>query len=322
MSKSRGNVILPQTVINSLGADVLRLWVAATDYRGEMSVSDEILKRTSDAYRRIRNTARFLLGNLHGFDPAEDALDPDSLVALDRWAIARARAVQTDIADYYEKYEFHRVYQNVHNFCVLDMGGFYLDVIKDRLYTTGVDSVPRRSAQTALYHIAEAMVRWIAPILSFTAEEIWASMPGDRGDSVFLSTWHEIPHVADDDIDWGRVTTVREHVGKELETLRDAGTIGSGLEADVTVSASGDRYAALAALGDELRFVFITSDAHAEEVDGTSEDVVVSAVASAGDKCIRCWHRRADVGSVDAHPEICGRCAGNVDGPGEERRFA
>ncbi len=202
------------------------------------------------------------------------------------------------------------------------MGGFYLDVIKDRLYTTGVDSVPRRSAQTALYHIAEAMVRWIAPILSFTAEEIWASMPGDRGDSVFLSTWHEIPHVADDDIDWGRVTTVREHVGKELETLRDAGTIGSGLEADVTVSASGDRYAALAALGDELRFVFITSDAHAEEVDGTSEDVVVSAVASAGDKCIRCWHRRADVGSVDAHPEICGRCAGNVDGPGEERRFA
>jgi isoleucyl-tRNA synthetase len=323
MSKSLGNIISPQSVFNSLGADVLRLWVAATDYRGEMSASDEILKRTSDAYRRIRNTARFLLGNLDGFDPAEHAVDMESLVALDRWAISRARELQVSIADSYDKYEFHRVYQQVHNFCVLDMGGYYLDVIKDRLYTTGTDSHPRRSAQTAMYHIVEAMVRWIAPILSFTAEEIWQLLPGDRGDSVLLSTWHEIPELAADDIQWTHVMEVREQVGKELEVLRDAGTIGSGLEAVVSVTASGDCYDALAALGEELRFVFITSDARVEAGSaGEDGGFTVTATASDAEKCVRCWHRRADIGANGAHPEICKRCAGNVDGPVEERRFA
>ncbi len=327
MSKSLGNVVAPQQVVSTLGADILRLWIAATDYRGEIGVSDEILKRMADSYRRIRNTARYLLGNLDGFDPAAHARPVAELTALDRWALGRAAALQQELVAAYDSYEFHRVYQLLHNFCVVDLGAFYLDVLKDRLYTTGRDSGPRRAAQTVLWHLAEAMVRWLAPVLSFTAEEIWRSLPGERPASVLLTTWHGFPALPPAEVDWPRLIGVREVVARVLESLREAGTIGSGLEATVTVFADGDLAAELRRLGEELRFVFITSgadvgplgDAPAGAEGGDGFRVV--AVASTDPKCVRCWHRRPDVGVVPAHPEACGRCAGNVDGPGETRRW-
>jgi isoleucyl-tRNA synthetase len=328
MSKSLGNTIAPQKVVNSLGADILRLWVAATDYSGEMSASDEILKRVADSYRRMRNTTRFLLGNLDGFDPATDLVPVDQLVDLDRWAIRRAAMLQASLLQAYEEYAFHRVYQELHNFCVVDMGGLFLDILKDRLYTTGADSHPRRSAQTAMYYIADAMVRWFAPVLSFTAEEIWQALPGERDKSVFLATFEDLPAVSDKQVDWDALIEVRETVARSLETIRDAGTIGSALEAIVTVYADGALGETLEQLGDELRFVFITSEATvrplgeapADADQGEGYSLVVGA--SEHSKCIRCWHRREDVGSVSGHPEICGRCVTNVDGAGEERAYA
>jgi isoleucyl-tRNA synthetase len=327
MSKSMGNVIAPQKVVSSLGADVLRLWISATDYRGEIAVSDEILKRTADSYRRIRNTFRYLLGNLDGFDPGAHVLPPARLTELDRWALRRAAELQREIVAAYDSYEFHRVYQLLHNFCVVDLGAFYLDVLKDRLYTTGRDSVPRRAAQTVLWHLAEAMVRWLAPVLTFTAEEAWQAMPGPRPASVLLTTWHALPEVPAQTLDWQQVIAVREAVTRCLETLREAGRIGAGLDAAVTVHADGDVAAQLTALGDELRFVFITSAARVAPLEPHPADAVagpgcfVSAVPVDDPKCVRCWHRLPDVGSVAAHPGLCGRCAGNVDGPGEVRRF-
>jgi isoleucyl-tRNA synthetase len=271
---------------------------------------------------------RFLLGNLHGFDPQRDVLETDQLVALDQWAVARAAQMQKSILSVYDDYDFHRIYQQLHNFCVVDMGGFYLDIIKDRLYTTGEDSHSRRSAQTAMYHIAEAMVRWIAPILSFTAEEIWQELPGKRESSVLLTTWYDIPAPAQLDQDWGRMIAVRDTVSKVLEDLRDAGSIGSGLDADVTIYVDGELSATLTELGEELRFLFITSEARVSAADQRPDNAVggdgfwVSAVATGHEKCARCWHRRADVGSVADHPELCARCVVNVDGDGEQRRFA
>jgi isoleucyl-tRNA synthetase len=329
MSKSLGNDLGgPQKIMNTLGADILRLWIAATDYRGEMNISDEILKRMGDSYRRMRNTARFLLGNLHGFKPETDLLAVDDMVALDRWAVHRAGELQRSIEAAYAAYGFHRVYQQLHNFCVVDMGGFYLDIIKDRLYTTGADGRPRRSAQSAMYYISEAMVRWLAPILSFTAEEIWSLLPGERDASVFLSTFYELPEPQDLVADWANLIRVRDTASKALEASRAAGKIGSGLEADVMIYADGEVKAALEQLADELRFVFITSDAAVQPASDRVADAAegdgfwVSVAPSEHPKCIRCWHRRADVGSVDAHPEICARCAGNVDGPGETRVYA
>ncbi|MEJ2523849.1 MAG: class I tRNA ligase family protein, partial [Gammaproteobacteria bacterium] len=334
MSKSLGNVIAPQKVVNSLGADVLRLWVAATDYRGEISVSDEILKRMADSYRRMRNTARFLLGNLHGFDPAKNAVDPQDMLALDRWALERARALQAEVVRAYGDYEFHLIYQKVHNFCVVDMGGFYLDVLKDRLYTTRADSLARRSAQTAMYHVAEAMVRWLAPILAFTSEEIWAGLPGAREESVLFATWHDIPEAParDGDPDWRLLLQIRESVSRELEKLRRADEIGSGLDARVTLYAADDLADRMSGLGDELRFVFITSDAVLEGLDEKPDEAVAlegfegrvfAKVAPVTDeKCVRCWHRRPDVGADPEHPGICGRCVENVAGDGETRRWA
>jgi isoleucyl-tRNA synthetase len=328
MSKSLGNTIAPQTVMKSLGADILRLWVAATDYSGEMSASDEILKRMADSYRRMRNTARFLLGNLNGFDPDRDMIPSAELIDLDRWAVRRAAELQASILSAYENYAFHRVYQELHNFCVVDMGGFYLDVLKDRLYTTGSDSHPRRSAQTAMYHIAEAMVRWLAPILSFTADEIWAELPGERPESVFLTDFEALPLDGEVQSNWTTLMRVRDGVSKSLENLRDAGGIGSGLEAEVIVYADEPVRSALEQLGDELRFVFITSTAAVKslaEAPADAEgggDFRVSVRASQQPKCVRCWHRRADVGSVAEHPEICGRCASNITSAGETRSFA
>jgi isoleucyl-tRNA synthetase len=304
------------------------LWVAATDYSGEMSASDEILKRMSDSYRRMRNTARFLLGNLHGFDPATDMVAVDNLVDIDRWAVQRAAQLQSSILEAYETYAFHRVYQELHNFCVVDMGGFYLDILKDRLYTTGAESHPRRSAQTAMYYISEAMARWLAPILSFTAEEIWNDLPGERAPSVLLTQFTELPAEGDTAVAWKSLIGVRETVSKALEDLRDAGGIGSALEATAVIYADGGLKEALQVLGDELRFVFITSaasvqplaDAPADSVKG--EGFRVSVGASQCKKCVRCWHHREDVGSVTEHADICGRCVSNIDGPGEQRLFA
>jgi isoleucyl-tRNA synthetase len=338
MSKSRGNVMAPQKVVNSLGADILRLWVAATDYRGEMSISDEILKRTADSYRRMRNTARFLLANLNGFDPDEHQLAPEQMLALDRWAVDLARRLQDELRDAYTHYQFHMIYQKIHNFCSVAMGGLYLDIIKDRQYTTGQDSIPRRSAQTAMYHILEAMVRWLAPILSFTAEEIWRHMPGgQRGASIFLETWYEqlLPLKASSTFDapyWERLIAVREVVGKELERLRVTGEIGSSLDAEVDLYCDEPLLTDLNKLRDELRFFLITSYARVHSLAAQPEQGAViqlnnqilkmTVKASPHAKCVRCWHHRDDVGQHADHPELCGRCVENVVGAGEQRRFA
>ena len=321
MSKSLGNVIAPQKVMQSLGADVLRLWVSATDYSNEMSVSDEILKRTSDSYRRIRNTARFLLGNLAGFDPATDIVDADQLVALDRWAIGRARALQHEVIEAYRTYQFHVIYQRVHQFCVVDLGGCYLDVIKDRLYTTPTTSLARRSAQTAMHHIAEAMVRWLAPILSFTAEEIWQHLPGPHGASVFHAVWHEFPALPADGIDWDALLALRGEVARELERLRGAGDIGAPLEAEVEIRCPPAELQRLGALGAELRFFLITSAATLI-ADPAVTATTIKVTPTTAPKCVRCWHRLPDVGTHAEHPELCGRCVSNVEGAGEERRHA
>jgi isoleucyl-tRNA synthetase len=337
MSKSLGNVVAPDKVMATLGADVLRLWVAATEYTGEMSVSDEILRRMSDSYRRMRNTVRFLLGNLHGFEPAQ-AVAPDALVALDAWAIARTAALQEEVVAAYRDYQFHTIYQKVHNFCVVDLGGFYLDIIKDRLYTTPADSLPRRSAQTAMFHIVHAMTRWLAPILSFTAEEIWQQLPGKPAASVFLSTWYPLPATpAATTLDWPALLALRGEVQKELEKLREARNIGAPLDAELDIYCLPDAYPRFAELGDELRFITITSAARVHQVNtGLAEAVPVFAGAtgaslsgvwikvtvSAAGKCVRCWHHRPTVGTVAAHPELCERCAGNISGQSEIRRYA
>jgi len=331
MSKSVGNVIAPQQIMNTLGADVLRLWVAAADYRQEMTVSDEILKRVADAYRRIRNTARFLLGNLAGFDPSHDCIGFEQMLPLDRYAVDLAAAVQDEVLDAYANQRYWQIYQRVHHFCSIDMGAFYLDVIKDRLYTLPSDHPARRSAQTAAWHILEALARWLAPVCSFTAEEIWSSMPGERPDSIMLATWYE--GLRHDELDgerarFGRIRAVRDVVGPRLESLRRDKVIGSSLAAEVTLQANGILADDLAAIGDELRFILLTSDVHlgtvaqseaAQEIEGCSLRVAVTPTKHS--KCIRCWQHRADVGSNADHPELCGRCVINVAGGGEHRRW-
>ncbi|KFE44114.1 isoleucine--tRNA ligase [Pseudomonas syringae] len=335
MSKSLNNVVAPQKVNDSLGADIMRLWVSATDYSGEMAVSDQILQRSADAYRRIRNTARFMLSNLTGFNPATDILPAEEMLALDRWAVDRAALLQRELQEHYGEYRFWNVYSKVHNFCVQELGGFYLDIIKDRQYTTAADSTARRSCQTALFHISEALVRWIAPILAFTADELWQYLPGERNESVMLNTWYEglseMP--ADFELDrayWERIMEVKVAVNKEMENLRAAKAIGGNLQAEVTLYAQDSLVADLAKLGNELRFVLITSTASVEPVLDAPADAVVTEVTglklkvvkSGHPKCARCWHHRADVGVDPAHPEICGRCVDNISGSGEVRHYA
>ncbi len=338
MSKSLGNVIAPQKVMNSLGADILRLWVAGADYSAEMTVSDEILKRTADTYRRIRNTLRFLLANLNGFEPAEHLLDNNDMLSLDRWAVARAHELQQEIIEAYHDYNFHIIYQKLHNFCAVDLGGFYLDIIKDRQYTTQKDSVARRSVQTALFHIAEAMCRWLAPILSFTADEVWGAMPGEHSESVQLESWYQGLFALDDNetmnMDfWQQILETRSTVSKQLETLRVDNKIGSSLDAEVTVYCNGELQQSLNKLEDELRFVMITSEAQVSSPDQKPDSAIeatlnngntihIAAEASSHDKCVRCWHHRADVGDNAEHPELCGRCIENITGDGETRRYA
>ncbi|MBX2848034.1 MAG: isoleucine--tRNA ligase [Acidiferrobacterales bacterium] len=333
MSKSLGNVMAPQTVINSLGADVLRLWVASTDYRSEMTISDEILKRSSDSYRRIRNTARYLLGNLDGFEPNQ-MLDYDDLLELDQWAIRLTAQMQRDIEQAYEDFQFHQIYQRLHQFCVVDMGGFYLDILKDRLYTMPKTSRGRLSAQTAMQHILESLVRILAPILSFTAEEIWGHMSGERKDSVLYATSYtgfaDQPTDPKGDDFWKTVISVRNEVSKQIEALRVSGAIGAGLDARVILYADADLFSALNKIKDELRFVLITSDAKVENYAEASDQAVTTELAGLKiivealdhEKCVRCWHRRPDVGHISAHPELCSRCVENIDSKGEVRLYA
>ena len=320
MSKSLGNVVEPQKVINTLGADILRLWVSSADYSAEVSLSDNILKQRADAYRRIRNTCRFLLANLHDFDPAKHAVPTDELLALDRYAIARADALQKTIIAAYENYEFHLIYQQLFNFCAVEMGGFYLDIIKDRQYTIATDNRARRSAQTAIWHILEAMVRWLAPILSFTAEEIWQHMPGAREESVFLSRFYDGLVSYDSAFDaayWADLIRVREDVNVALENARKDGLIGGSLEAALHITAPDATYQNLARLGDELRFLFITSAVSLEKGDA----LAVTVQKADGDKCERCWHILPTVNHDPAYPGLCPRCVENVAHGGETRQY-
>jgi len=334
MSKSKGNVVAPQTIMKTLGADVLRLWVAATDYRGEMSVSDEILKRTSDVYRRLRNTARFLLSNLDGFDPASDSVPPEELLYLDKWVVDRSYELQQEVIAAYDDYEFLQVYQKVHHFCAIDLGGFYLDIIKDRQYTAKEDSLARRSGQTAMYHVVEALTRWLAPITCYTADEIWSYLPGERSESVFLETWYDgLFQLTEGDLlsrdDWAQIIAIREVVSKELEALRQSGAIGASLNAEVELFCSTEIEALLKRLGSELRFVFITSAARVSPITECTDDVIdtelsgvkLKLAVSAHEKCVRCWHHSEDIGQDETHPELCGRCVENVCADGETRVF-
>jgi len=336
MSKSVGNVVAPNKVMKTLGADILRLWVASTDYSGEMSISDEILKRTADSYRRIRNTLRFLLANTNGFEPASHLVASRDMLALDSWIVAETLELQNELKTLYNGYQFHTAVQKIHNFCSETLGGFYLDIIKDRQYTTQVDSLARRSCQSAMYHVIEAMTRWITPILSFTADEVWDNLPGEHEAlGAFTAEWYEglsiynnteiKPEV------WDALELVRTEVTKSLELLRQDGKIGSGLDAEVTIYADQTLLDQLSVISDELRFVLITSEAKLSAlVDGSPDPVKlangssisVHASPSAHEKCVRCWHHRPEVGSNDTHPELCGRCIDNIDGSGEKRQYA
>jgi isoleucyl-tRNA synthetase len=335
MSKSKGNVIPPQSVMKNLGADVLRLWIASTDYRSEMRVSDEILERTSDGYRRLRNTARFLLSSLNDFDPAQDLVATPDLLVLDRWLIDRAYLLQEEVKAAYETYQFQHIYQKVHHFCVLDLGGFYLDIIKDRQYTAKADSLARRSAQTAMYHVIEALTRWLAPIISYTADEIWQFIPGERNESVFLETWYEGLVKLDDNAVmnrdfWQKIMSVRAAVSKELEKSRAKGDIGSSLNAEIELYCNPELFDTLNQLSGELHFIFITSNASViadqfapdDAIQTELEGVKLKVIVSEYKKCVRCWHQRYDVGEHEAHPELCGRCEENVEGKGESRLYA
>lgn len=340
MSKSIGNTIAPQNVINKLGADILRLWVSSSDYSREITVSNEIINRSADAYRRIRNTARYLLSNLSDFDPNSNLLPADEMLPLDRWAVAKAHDVQARITDAYAKMQFHLVYQDMLHFCSVEMGSLFLDITKDRQYTMQANSVARRSAQSAAYLILHALVRWMTPILTFTAEEIWQEMPKDAEDSKLaysqFTTWSDKLFAMDDsdllsNDEWASIFKVRESVSKQLEVLRGEKLIGSSLDAAVKVYCSGDTLKTLNKLGNELRFVLITSGAEvidavtapqgAAEVTDLKGTWIVST-ASTDDKCVRCWHHQPDIGVDPEHPELCGRCASNVSGDGEVRHYA
>ena len=331
MSKSKGNVVAPQKVIKDLGADIIRLWVAATDYSGEMNISREILTRTTDGYRRIRNTAKYLLGNLDGFDPQHDLLATDQMLALDRWVLQQASGLDTTIREGYQEFDFHRVYSQLHNFCSVELGGFYLDIIKDRLYTMPAASLARRSAQTAMYHLLQVLVRWLAPVLSFTAEEIWQQTPGAEG-SLFLQTWYQLPELIGDDQlsdqDWQQLIELRSWISRELEVVRNKGDIGAALEARVELWLSPADIELMEKLQGELRFLLITSDAQfypiADKPAELEEQVggrAIRIVPLDHSKCGRCWHRREDVGVDNNHPELCSRCVTNL-GEGEQRLIA
>jgi isoleucyl-tRNA synthetase len=345
MSKSLGNGIEPQDVMKTYGADILRLWIASADYRNEMALSDEILKRVADSYRRIRNTARFLLGNLHGFDPAHHLLEVKDSLLLDQWAVQQAYDTQQAVIAAYQRYDFPEIAQRIQNFCTNEMGALYLDITKDRLYTMQENSHGRRSAQSAMFRILEALVRWLAPVLSFTAEEIWPLIPGERGESVMFETWYggleALQGSAQQRIFWEDIKRIRRDVSGQLEVMRQDKKIGGSLDAEVNLLLPTELLDQYGPLAGELRFFFLTSECRlldqfltAADAAAAGRDVVnvarvgedtitqVEILASEHKKCIRCWHHRPDVGSVPEHPEICGRCLQNLPGgAGEVRRY-
>ena len=329
MSKSKGNVVAPQKVSDTLGAEILRLWVASTDYSGELSISDEILKRVVESYRRIRNTLRFLLANTSDFNPATDAIPVNELLEIDRYAITRMTQLQAEIHQHFQDYEFHPVVAKLQMYCSEDLGGFYLDILKDRLYTSGATSAARRSAQTAIWHITQSLLPLMAPILSFTAEEAWAVFADEKTysasqETIFTQLFYDLPKIdqASDLLEkYTAIKTIRNDVLKQLEELRVSGAIGSSLQAEVEIRASGDAYHLLQSLGDDLKFVLITSAATLIQADN-ADTVSIQVQASAYKKCERCWHYRADVDSHTEHVGLCGRCVANLFGSGEKRRAA
>ncbi|KOR28578.1 isoleucine--tRNA ligase, partial [Achromatium sp. WMS2] len=335
MSKSEGNLVTPQQIWNNLGAEIIRLWTASADYRTGMALSDEIFIRVTDVYRRIRNTARFLLANLEGFDPELNQISPDSMLALDNWVVDRTYHLQQEIIKAYQEYQFHNVVHKIHNFCTNDLGSFYLGIIKDRQYVTQWDSLPRRSAQTAMYHVIEALTRWLAPILSFTADEIWSYIPGVRSDSVFLEAWYTklTPLDASSPFTpkvWEQIFQVRQEVSKHLEQARKAGTIGSSLDAEVDLYVDKNMLDCLLGFGDELRFVLVTSYARVHPLEVSGNEAAATDLAglrllvapSQHAKCARCWHHREDVGTNSEHPQLCARCIDNLTQGGETRLYA
>ncbi|MBC7717031.1 MAG: class I tRNA ligase family protein, partial [Pseudorhodobacter sp.] len=320
MSKSLGNYMPLAESAQKYGGEILRLWCASTDYSGDLSIDDKILARVVDSYRRIRNTLRFLLANTSDFNPHADAVSPTDMLEIDCWALAKSAYLQSEILAHYEVYEFHPVVSKLQVFCSEDLGAFYLDVLKDRLYTTAPNSRARRSAQTALWHISQTMLRWMAPFLSFTAEEAWKVVGAGHSGTIFTETYSDVSAWVDNALlaKWARVREVREAVNKEIETVRAAGSLGSSLQADITITLPEVEHAVLASLGDDLKFVTITSTA--ELLPGNA--VVIAVKPSTSIKCERCWHYREDVGTDPAHPTICGRCTSNLYGAGEHRTVA
>ncbi|MFV9924648.1 MAG: isoleucine--tRNA ligase [Francisella endosymbiont of Hyalomma scupense] len=336
MSKSLGNVTSPQDIYNTLGADILRLWTASTDYKSEMAVSDQILKRTADTYRRLRNTARFLLSNLDGFNPATDIIEFDKLVKLDQWAIAKTKEFQDKIIDAYDKYQIHTVAQLIHHFCSIEMGSFYLDIIKDRQYTAKTDGHPRKSAQTAIYHIVHALVRWMAPILSFTADEIWEAAPKTTDLPIQLCEWYTELKSFDTDAEldleyWAKIQEIRSEVNRVLEIKRNEDVVKASLEAEITIYADKDNYKLLEKLGNELRFLLISSKANLKVIEEKSCKSIAANIPGLSieitkieePKCERCWHRSSTVGRNQQYKDICIRCVENITtATGESREFA
>jgi isoleucyl-tRNA synthetase len=328
MSKSVGNVIAPQQVADKLGAEIIRLWVASTDYSGEMTISDDILKRVSESYRRIRNTLRFLLANLSDFDPSKHAMPSDQWLEIDRYAVALANQLQGDVQAHYQAYEFHPAVARMLSFCSEDLGGFYLDILKDRLYTMAPDSPDRRAAQNALFNITRNLLKWLAPFLSFTTEEAWQAFPHGKAGasaSIFMEAFTPLPEIANAPalIDkWTRLREIRAEVTKAIEIERSAGLIGSSLQAEIQMQIAEPDFSLLQSLGDDLRFVMITSSAHIEPSDDPLKPLSIHVQASQNPKCGRCWHHVSDVGADNKHPELCGRCISNLFGAGEDRQFA
>ena len=322
MSKSKGNVIAPQKIMDQYGADILRLWVATTDYSGELNISDEILKRVADSYRRIRNTLRFLCANLEDFDYKKHLVEPNEMLSLDRFAIYKVDELQSVILDHYEKFEFYLAIQKFVAFCSEELGGFHLDILKDRLYTTSEDSFARRSAQTSLYHISHSLMRVMAPVLSFTAHELWEVLCNEKDHSIFTDYWYELPKhgLSNEDInDWNNIIKVRAEVNKRIEEVRESGKIGSSLQAQLRINANKDIMESLTRFKDDLKFIFISSDV---TINLHDDDLNIEATPSPYKKCERCWHYAESVGQNKEHPSICKRCISNLFGSGEVRIHA
>jgi isoleucyl-tRNA synthetase len=326
MSKSIGNVIAPQEVADKMGAEIIRLWVASTDYSGEMTISDEILKRVVESYRRIRNTLRFLLANLSDFDITKHQMDAKDWLEIDQYALALTQSVQNDLLAHYNRYEFHPAVSRLMTFCSEDMGGFYLDILKDRLYTLSADAPSRRSAQNALFHITQSFLRLMAPFLSFTAEEAWKIFAHNTSskDTIFTEEFYDLPAIASAEVlikKWTQIRSMRSDITKAIENEREAGKVGSSLQAEIHILANPSDAQLLQSLGNDLRFITITSSATVEAKEGIT-DIQVSVKSSEHEKCGRCWHYRDDVGHDPAHPTLCGRCTSNLFGAGEERHIA